>query len=348
MDRYSTAVDTAAPQWEQQDDAPPRRAGSWLARGSLLGLGVSVLAHVVVALVLGLVTVARTGGDAGGSEAPGIEFAVGAAETLLDTADEIVVPEAPSVQRADTTSPALDPLVDLTMTGSDAADALREVEIASTSGGASGPAQDDAALGSSSGSGNGASFFGLEAQGKRFAYVVDISSSMEEEAATGDSRIALTKRELSRSVSALIESGEFVVILYAGQSASLTGSNRWTPATEANKLSARRQIGLIDTSDQLMFGIGRDGTKPLSAFETLFNMRPRPDAIYFMTDGVFNETGGNVPEVVAKKNRHRIPVHCILFMAPDEPARQHVEPEMLRIARESGGRYRLFTAGGGP
>src|SRR5262249_53760813 len=74
------------------------------------------------------------------------------------------------------------------------------------------------------------------------------------------------------------------------------------------------------------------GTVPDGAFESIFAMKPRPDAIYFMTDGLFDPS---VAEKIAWLNRggKRIPVHCLAFMDRSS------EATMKEIAERSGGTY---------
>jgi Mg-chelatase subunit ChlD len=76
------------------------------------------------------------------------------------------------------------------------------------------------------------------------------------------------------------------------------------------------------------------GTDPTPAFMQAFQLSPAPDAIFFMTDGLFEE---HVVDHVAQMNRQsgrEVQINTISFM--DTSA----EPLMRRIASDSGGRYR--------
>ena len=70
------------------------------------------------------------------------------------------------------------------------------------------------------------------------------------------------------------------------------------------------------------------------AFRVAFQLVPRPDAIFFMTDGQFP---AEVVEEIAALNRgggRRVVIHTISFMDTSS------EPLMKRIASDSGGKYR--------
>lgn len=184
-------------------------------------------------------------------------------------------------------------------------------------------------LDSALGGAGAASFFGVEARGSRFAYIVDVSGSM------ADQRIEALKRELLASVLALDEQAQFTIVVYNSQAFSLTESRWWT-ADEPAKNRIRQQISVLQATG---------GTDPLPAFQSIFALKPRPDAIYFMTDGEF----ANNDEVIATIARlndtgsRPTPIHCITFI--EEGAAE----VMQKIARRSRGTYRHVpgTGGGG-
>jgi hypothetical protein len=96
------------------------------------------------------------------------------------------------------------------------------------------------------------------------------------------------------------------------------------------------------------------GTEPLPAFIRAFNLDPRPDVIFFMTDGLIPT---NVPAAVAQLNtgKPRVTIHTIMFTSSQprpaglflpavSPADLRLAELLLRkIADDSGGTYRLFT-----
>jgi hypothetical protein len=83
-------------------------------------------------------------------------------------------------------------------------------------------------------------------------------------------------------------------------------------------------------------------TNPLPGFEIIFTLKPRPDAIYFMTDGEFDPT---VVEAVASLNqKSRIPIHCVC-LGPEAATEN-----MRKIAKASKGTFIVIGAkpGGKP
>ncbi len=171
------------------------------------------------------------------------------------------------------------------------------------------------------GSGGAARFFGVEARGSRFAYVADISGSM-----LGD-RIQALRAELIASVRGLLENTTFAIVLYNSKAVPLTGA-RWRPATDRFKRQAEIDVAAIQP---------RGATNPIPAFERVLAMRPRPDAIYFMTDGKFTpEVEAALVGPILKLNRtggKQAVIHCITFIEDDSA------DIMRAIARSTGGTY---------
>lgn len=184
------------------------------------------------------------------------------------------------------------------------------------------------------GSGGGAKFFGIEARGKRFAYLCDVSGSMDEE------RLGALKRELENSINELSPGSSFSVILFSSEARVLTGDG-WLEATPGNKSKTRTLLRAVQS-----YG----GTLPLPGFALLFStLRPRPDAVYFMTDGQILQTPQEEDRVVAqitalsRSGPKAVPVHCVTLV--ETSSRQVME----KIARSTGGKYRHVAGGaGGP
>lgn len=164
----------------------------------------------------------------------------------------------------------------------------------------------------------GASFFGIEATGSRFAYLVDVSGSMEV-----GGRIETLKGELNQSLTGLSETSSFFVALFSGGAMALSQDVKWTDATGRGKSGARALIARITAGG---------GTNPTPGFQMIFSLRPRPDAIYFMTDGQFGEEA--IVEIERLNRSAKVPIHCITFGSNEG------EAMMRYIARRSGGTYR--------
>lgn len=171
-------------------------------------------------------------------------------------------------------------------------------------------------LGGGGGGGGGASFFGVEAQGSRFVFIVDVSGSM-----SVGGKIEALRAQLARSVQNLVETSSFMVYTFSDDAAPLGNSKDWVSAIDERKRWARRIIAAIPA---------QGGTNPINAFRSAFKLRPKPDAVYFMTDGEFDP---NVADEVARLNTGRSPIHCIAF------ATRESEPVMKRIASQSKGTY---------
>lgn len=171
-------------------------------------------------------------------------------------------------------------------------------------------------LGGGGGGGGGASFFGVEAQGSRFVFIVDVSGSM-----SVGGKIEALKVQLSRSIQNLVETSSFMVYTFSNDAEALANAKDWVAALDERKRWARRAVNGISAGG---------GTNPMNAFVMAFKLRPRPDAIYFMTDGEFDES---VADEVARLNSTRAPIHCIAFGTRES------EPLMKRVAAQSKGTY---------
>ena len=121
------------------------------------------------------------------------------------------------------------------------------------------------------GGGSGASFFGVEARGNRFAFIVDVSGSMGE----GEKMPSL-RRELIASVGGMQATAQFLVVPFSSESHPLGGKVQWRDSTPAAKKWAKALIEALQPDG---------GTSPASSFDGVLGLRPRPDAVYFMTDG---------------------------------------------------------------
>lgn len=298
----------------------------WAKRATVAGLAASVLVHLFAGLLAALWTVRYSGGDAGGAGSQVVDFAVMTEAELAELSNSTV--QVSASHAPDLSAPSLSDL-ELESESSGEIDALTrelvEVDLSAGGGDVMSGGPSDASSGGGGLSGDGASFFGLEAQGSRFAYIVDVSSSMRAEG-----RMDRTKQELVRSITALSETSEVVIVLYSNGPMPLTGQTAWDKTDQRTKIRLRRLIMEIEPSGS---------TYPLGAFEQVFRLSPAPDAIYFMTDGEF---GSDVPGAVRSLNvRPRVPVHCIMFGdIGNAQARSEVEDMMRRISRESGGRFK--------
>ncbi|HYE63133.1 MAG TPA: hypothetical protein VD997_14155 [Phycisphaerales bacterium] len=311
-----------------------RVIGSDYKRASLSGLLVSIVVHACFLIIAAMVVVGGRGGDgtdgSGGGDPGPIEMAVVSEGELSEIQDAAMGADTPSVPDA----------------------AVRDVEVTTnipdvgpaTGGGAEGLGEigtlsggGDISLGGGEGSGlggsggGGANFFGVEAQGSRFAYLVDVSGSMGEPLANGEgTRIETLRKELARSVNGLLENSQVFVIAFSTGAEPINGRSEWIDASPAGK---KKLAPLIVGLQPL------GGTNPMPGFEIIYNMKPRPDAIYFMTDGDFNETV--VDEVASLNQKLKIPIHCICL------GTQAGQENMKAIAKQSKGKFTVIGGAGG-
>ncbi len=173
------------------------------------------------------------------------------------------------------------------------------------------------------------SFFGADASGNNFCYVIDSSGSMREKSAW-----EAAKGELLRSLSTLKESQRFYIIFFNSEldAIPLPGEREPAPsalyATRENLEHARRWV------DTIRLDLG---ASPLRALEAAVKLEP--DAIYLLTDGV---TTVDVPKKVREFNRVtdiingeqvRVPIHAIAYFSLKG------ESLMKQLAAENNGQF---------
>jgi hypothetical protein len=306
------------------DEERIARVAKWSIGGYSLGLLVSLVTHLLLLTAAGFVYFGYGPGDLGGGGrgSEGIELSIVDEGPGVETPD--VALDAGSPVASDVSEPlpdaALSAPSDLTGPAGSGPGSSEALGDAAASLGGSGGGSGDSGIGQiggSGGGGGGSKFFGVEAAGSRFAYIVDVSGSMQ------GIKIAQLKDNLKETITGLLEHMSFVVMCFSSDKAPLGGRDRWTSANDAAKKWARAKIDEIAANG---------GTNPQSSFESIFTLKPRPDAIYFMTDGQFDP---GVADTIAFLNRagKKVPVHCITF------GDRSAEELMRRIASESGGTY---------
>jgi uncharacterized protein with von Willebrand factor type A (vWA) domain len=180
-------------------------------------------------------------------------------------------------------------------------------------------------LASGAGSGKGAgkelgagtaTFFGVEARGDEFVYVVDFSGSME------GPRIDQARYELRTSIESLAADASFFVVLFNHGSLAMP-AHGLVRATRDNK---QRYLDWVDRQP-----IG-GGTNPVDALVAA--ARLKPDAVFLLTDGGFADPRAAF-SVVARSKGPRF--HTVAF-------HDNVGEQVLRrIARAGRGTYRFHA-----
>jgi hypothetical protein len=275
---------------------------------------VSLLVHVVVLIIAALIQMNQPVAQLGSASSE-VEFAVMTDAELSEIAAEELALEAPDT---DSASSALElqaelDLGALEMDMSDLAESMGDVSLQLGGGDLEG-----VGLGGGDSVGSGASFFGVEARGNRFAFVVDTSGSM-----VNDGRLQAMQQELIRSISGMFSSSNFFVAFFNSGALALGDRGiEWAKATDSGKTWARAHIMAVSA---------QGGTRPASGFEIVAQLEPLPDAIYFMTDGEFpDDEAERILEVFGRRN---IPIHCITFRSREG------EALMRRIATATRGTY---------
>jgi hypothetical protein len=172
------------------------------------------------------------------------------------------------------------------------------------------------------------SFFGADASGNNFCYVIDSSGSMR-----GGAWEA-AKAELLRSLLTLKTSQRFYIIFFNAEldAIPLPGESQPAPnalyATPENIEHAGRWIETVRIET---------GASPMRALETAVELEP--DAIYLLTDGV---TTVDVPKKVREFNRVtdlingeqvKVPIHAIAYYSLKG------EQLMRQLAAENNGQF---------
>ena len=297
----------------------------WVRRATVIGVAASLLVHLVGWFIAAHMSVGHALGS-GPAQLPGVvDFAVMTEAELAQLQESSLTFDSPSVPELDQEPmpeiESLDMPSEEDITGS-----LAEIAPPAIGTGAGDIGETTGLSEGGSGSGS-ASFFGVEATGSRFVYIVDISGSM-----SYAGKIEALQRELVKSIDGLLEAADFLIITYSDGPSPLDGRQAWTDADERGKRFARRGVGKIQTGG---------GTYPGPAFHMAFAVRPPPDAIYFMTDGEFDEEVAT--EIAMLNDEYKVPIHCIAFVS------RQSEVMMRRIASQSGGTYTFVPAPmGGP
>lgn len=327
MNRGQAHTMHGSPRWDEPDEARPaptlrHRIFKWVRLTTLSGVAVSLLVHLILWLIASVVLIVTYGdGRAQRGSGEPVEFAVVSEEEFSQMQAEELQTAAPTVPEASNTEP--DPTLNLL--DAEALTGVTDLSVDLAAVGAAGGAGDIGKASSlvAGGAGAGTSFFGVEAQGVRFAYIVDMSGSMGQAG-----KWERTRDELIASIEELSEGAMFLVTLYSGDAFPLENRREWSEATDRYKKWARNSLSRVQPNGS---------TNPTPAFHVAINMRPRPDAIYFMTDGEF---AAEVATEIETMNRElQIPIHCITFVS------RGAEPLMREIARKSGGTYTHIDGG---
>ena len=192
-------------------------------------------------------------------------------------------------------------------------------------------------------------FMGQQASGNRFAFIIDYSKSMD------DTQLAVMKHELTNALAAIGERGLATVVFFAGpvwrpdenakEAAKRWEGDDWTTNWRLKEdeegprpqwlIPNRRNMAALQRMIYQTPTVG--GTDWYPPMKEVLGMRPRPDIIFFMTDGrTSKDSSGKTLELV-EKMRHEIQVNTVALGVKDKD----VEP-LEQLASMTGGKFRLY------
>lgn len=174
-----------------------------------------------------------------------------------------------------------------------------------------------------------AEFFGIQARGHAFVYVVDCSDSM------AGARLQRALYELRRSVANLAADQTFHVIMFDGFAHPMFSQEypdlKMLPANDANRVRFNRWLRSVDVGDS---------TRPKEALQLALYLEP--DAIFLLSDGEFQDNSvyylreNNPKADVEQQGGEGIPIHTICFES------RIGEPTLSSIAKDHNGTFRFI------
>ena len=287
----------------------------------LLGFALSVIVHVAIMLRLAVLQAPESGSPG----SPDVAVSLQELPPQIEVSPDVDLPD-PTPAAVGPISTEVDPLPNLSTeiaSNDPTQDSIGTIEAPGI-GAIVGPGGAGSGIGVGSGKGGGTSFFGVGGRGTRFAYIVDISGSMEE-----DGRIVTAMSELKRSISALPDYAEFYVVLFSDGAVLPEWQEGWQRASRGNVARMRRWIEEQDT---------RGGTVPMGAIEIVFRLPIPPDVVFFLTDGLIPGNAVVAFQDCIARARSETVVHTIGFSS--EAGR---EP-LIQIAKNHRGVFRFVPS----
>ncbi len=190
--------------------------------------------------------------------------------------------------------------------------------------------------------GGGAQFYGIQATGDRFVFVVDSSTSMRV-------KFAEAKRELEYAIRRLGKNQQFYVIFF-DRGAKRLRLGKWNRKHTRYLVNSRPAPDLVrpttENIDALIHWMNsiqlEADTNPHPAVVFALN-KLRPDAIFLLSDGEFYDDGATESFLLRENflvdsvagRRPKTIVHCVGFYS------RQGEITLQRIAKANGGTYRF-------
>ena len=197
------------------------------------------------------------------------------------------------------------------------------------------------ASGTSGGGGTGAEFMGVRTAARRVVYVIDRSLSM-------GPWFGRAMDELERSVSGLKGDTQMSVVFFGGPSPEhyrVLPPGRMVRATESECKRAMTWARAQRPSSPFEMGAADIYSDPATALRQAFDLRP--DTLFLLTDGCFDNPERTMALVAASRPRIKSPIHALLIVgqAPANPFevrdRELAERYMREIAAATGGQFHV-------
>lgn len=202
---------------------------------------------------------------------------------------------------------------------------------------------------------------GQTALGRRVVFVVDVSGSMSA-VGSGESisRFDLLKKELIKAINQMPMNTQYQILFFSdyawphdqvdSRSADALAKYRWEidpKDYKKAKIPAFRFIqatpfSLRDTADIIQRSDNPGGTNWGSGLLMALNASPKPDVIFFMTDGLRSDEQGWV-DIVTAENKRRLPLTAIYTSAMQQP---DAARELDDLAKRNGGRFTVVLGDG--
>lgn len=283
--------------------------------------------------------------------------------TAIAAAEEMETPSWKKVTTAMPQAAALQPSIAPIMAQATSNFAMPQVDMSPTASELNvGTSMGTFGTGVSKGGFGNVSFMGNQATGQYIVFVVDVSGSMSATSRVGNStpisRFELMKRELSKSLSQIGGGTKYQVLYFSDfawphnevDSNDYTQLNQyaWVIKPNDRTFEPPRFQYLVASAPTLRKSreIIKDSNNPGgtnwgSGLMMALRANPRPDVIFFMTDG----SGGDAEkwvDVVTRENGRgkRSVIHTTAMMEPDT-----AEP-LADLARRNGGKFTVVLANG--
>ena len=199
--------------------------------------------------------------------------------------------------------------------------------------------------------GGGNSFMGVRIDAQDVVYLLDFSGSMDDEA---PQRPQMLKAELSRSIQSLPGGSRFSVVIfgqsgtagarqifrednsdYSSNYVAMPPAGQLVTASESNKSAACRWVAARQVDDNA----GSDAGPAMVEV-----LRMRPQVIFLLTDGAFNEPSFLAMQQAIEKldPQHAVQINTVALTLTDAAGGSDVQ-DLRFIAEQSGGTYRRVT-----